>query len=722
MKNLQTTLLTTVAAVLLLGLPSLAASSGAAEQSASGNMLFPRPAELEGDVRFWRRIYTEVGTDGGFIHDPRDLRVVYEVVEYPSGTSRRTRDHKQESVKRGYRNILLSLARGKRTHLDKEERRVLALFPEDVSDKTLRTAAGNVRFQRGQADKFRAGLIRSGAWRSHIIATLREMGLPEELVALPHVESSYTPYAYSHVGAAGLWQFTRSTGKRYMRVDSVIDERMDPLIATVAAARLLQHNRQSTGTWPLALTAYNHGAAGMRRASRQVGTTDIGVIVRKYRSRTFGFASRNFYVEFLAALEVDRNAERYFGDLPRHEPVTYDTVTLPSWVPAKALAAALDVTLDTLKKHNPSLGSAIFSGSKRVPKDFELRMPRSELARPLEALIAGIPAEQRYAKQTRDTYHNIRRGESLSVIAARYNVSISELVELNGLRSRHSIRAGQKLRLPEGSGRGRSSQQAAVASIPRPVVAPTNGVHTVRRGETISRIASRYGVGEQQLLRWNGIRNRHRIHVGQRLRVATVEPVILADASPPSSRADYDARDAKTETETRAAAVEPVEKPQPVGVAEADPTEAGPLQADPNDYSVAPNDSIEVQAAETLGHYAEWLDVRASTLRGLNGMHYSTPLVVGDRLRLDFSEISQAQFEARRTEHHQSLQQAFFEQNEIVGTKTHVIRSGDSIWTLAQRRDLPLWLLRQYNPDVDFGDLHAGARLALPAVRPRRTN
>ena len=136
---------------------------------------------------------------------------------------------------------------------------------------------------------------------------------------LPHVESSFNPRAYSKVGAAGLWQFMRSTGRRYMRIDGAVDDRLDPFRSTEAAAQLLAYNYRVLGTWPLALTAYNHGTAGMRRAKETLGTDDIVRIVRNYTSRTFGFASRNFYVSFLAALEIDRNPEKYFGSLQKDE-------------------------------------------------------------------------------------------------------------------------------------------------------------------------------------------------------------------------------------------------------------------------------------------------------------------------------------------------------------------------------------------------------------------
>ena len=134
---------------------------------------------------------------------------------------------------------------------------------------------------------------------------------------LPHVESSFNPAAYSKVGAAGLWQFMRSTGRRYMRIDNSVDERLDPFRSTEAAAQLLSYNYRLLGTWPLALTAYNHGAAGMRRAKEAMGTDDIVKIVRQHKSPSFGFASRNFYVSFLAALEIDSHPDKYFSDLKR---------------------------------------------------------------------------------------------------------------------------------------------------------------------------------------------------------------------------------------------------------------------------------------------------------------------------------------------------------------------------------------------------------------------
>jgi membrane-bound lytic murein transglycosylase D len=142
--------------------------------------------------------------------------------------------------------------------------------------------------------------------------------------------------------------------------------------------------------------------------------------------------------------------------------------------------------------------------------------------------------------------------------------------------------------------------------------------------------------------------------------------------------------------------------------------------ADPSDYSVTSSGTVEVQATETLGHYADWLDLRASRLRAINEMRYGTPLVIGEFVHLDFSRIPPEQFEHRRLQHHRALQEEFFARFEIEGTTAHVTRRGDSLWGLAEQRyRVPVWLLRQYNPDLDFGALQAGTRITIPVLKRR---
>ena len=141
---------------------------------------------------------------------------------------------------------------------------------------------------------------------------------------------------------------------------------------------------------------------------------------------------------------------------------------------------------------------------------------------------------------------------------------------------------------------------------------------------------------------------------------------------------------------------------------------------DPSDYAVHRGERITVQAEETLGHYAEWLEVRASHLRRLNRMRFNTPLVIGSKPRLDFSLVTPETFEQRRLAYHRTLQEEFFDAFVVTGTTDHTLRRGDTLWYLARRKfRLPVWLLVQYNPDLDFGVLPTGALMVVPRVEPR---
>lgn len=716
-------------------LAAFLALTGSALSQQPAESLFPRPASLEPAVAFWARVYTEVDTQSGFVHDNLRLDIVYETVRLPQDSGPRQRRRITSRAVEEYRDILSKLGRGERKDLSDKEAGVLALWPEGTTNKEFAAAAKRVRFQLGQSDRFRAGLIRSGVWKPHIENVLRQRGLPTELAALPHVESSFDPTAYSRVGAAGMWQFTRSTGLRYMQIDHIIDERRDPYLSTYAAARLLADNYEVIQSWPLALTAYNHGLAGMRRAVDRLGTRDIGVIVERYNGRTFGFASRNFYAAFLAALDIDSDPQRYFGDVKIATSPDHVLVEVPDFMAADTVASALKVSRSELRRLNPSLMETVWEGDKFIPKGFELRLNVAVAADARERLDS-VPATARYAAQQPDVYHRVRSGDTLSEIADRYNVSLASLVRINGLRSRNFIRIGQVLTLPV------SGPQTPPTLAEPPPVFNDDGTYIVRRGDTVDRIARRLGVGTAALLASNGLRSDELIFPGQSLSIPGAEPA----AEPPPTDA------------AAAAVAPPVETPdddltaeQPafasVGVdAPALDTEAlipvadveqqtaiegeddatgnvlasaqAELAADPSDYSVAADNTIEVQAEETLGHYADWLGIRTQRLRDINGMAFGHAVVLGERIELDFSATDAATFEQRRIAFQRQRQESFFSAYQIENITDHVVRPGESLWTLAQRiYNVPVWLLRQYNPDLDLNRVSPGMVIKFPNLR-----
>ena len=189
---------------------------------------FPLPPELQPDVDFWLAVFSDYSVDEGVLHDNRHLGVVYKRLDMPASLSRRERNRRVDRHRKEIRAVLQALAAGKRDNLSAEEARVLALWPADVTNATLANATRQIRYQQGLRERFREGLERAGRWRAYVNEQFTAQGVPIEIAALPHVESSYNPNARSHVGASGIWQFTRSTGRRFMQVDHVVDERNDP--------------------------------------------------------------------------------------------------------------------------------------------------------------------------------------------------------------------------------------------------------------------------------------------------------------------------------------------------------------------------------------------------------------------------------------------------------------------------------------------------------------
>ena len=510
---------------------SAPAEAPAARPPSADPILFPRPAVIEDRVRFWTRVYSEIETNEGFVHDNRDLSIIYDVVRWPKGLSEAEATRRFEAAKKHYAAILKRLASGSHDALSAEERRVLALFPPGVSRARLREAAEGVRFQRGQADKFRDGVIRSGQWEAYIRQVFRERGLPLELTRLPHVESSFNPNAYSKVGAAGLWQFMPSTGRLFkLRVDQVVDERFDPWRATEAAAALLANNHRVTGSWPLALIAYNHGPGGVLRARRALGTDDIGTILTRYEGPSFGFASRNFYPSFLAAVDVDRDHVRYFGALRKMEPARHEAVVLDGHYSARSIARAFGLDLHTLRQWNPGLRETVWSGRRPIPRGVTLRLPADPTRAPAARILASLTPEK--PPQATGRTYVVKRGDTLSSIARRHGVSTKALAAANGIKKPSLLHVGKRLRIPGGADDVVVADAAPAPERVRPAAAATSA-HVVQRGETLSSIARRYGVSASALASANGVSDPRSLRAGQRLRIPAGGAVAARSTPPP---------------------------------------------------------------------------------------------------------------------------------------------------------------------------------------------
>jgi membrane-bound lytic murein transglycosylase D len=439
--------------------PARAAAPAPAAHSESSPL--PFPPGLKTQIKFWKDIFATYSTREVVIHDSLHLGRIYDVLDFrplaESGLSdAEIAAYAQEKVEREKERVRATLLRLHQLGphppgLTEEERKIWALFGNvKTPSKFLAAAAKDrLRAQTGLRDRFAAGVEVSRRYLPEMEAIFRREGLPVELTRLPLVESCFNVRAYSKAGAAGIWQFMPVTGRLYMRIDDAVDERRDPIASTEAAAQHLKTNYEVLGTWPLAITAYNHGRAGMVRAVAQVGTTDLVQIIKRYNGSSFKFASRNFYAEFLAALEVERHFTDYFGELHAHPPLRADMVVVPDYVGLQSLARAAGTASNTLADLNPALSREVVAGKLYVPKGHRLRVPAGAAAA-FTTRYASLPANQKYARQ-RALYvtHRVRRGQTLTGIAKRYGTTVAAIQRRNNLRNGH-VRAGQSLLIPSG--------------------------------------------------------------------------------------------------------------------------------------------------------------------------------------------------------------------------------------------------------------------------------
>jgi len=337
---------------------------------------FPLYPSIKANVKFWEDIYSRYTTRQGVIHDTDNLNRVYSVVDlvdWETTNAAQINSDRVKAAKDRVREILLTLGNGIPSRTP-EERRIAALFPPQ-RHTIFHAARDSIRFQLGQSDRFYEGVIRSGKYLPAFRQIFRSMGLPPELAFLPHVESSFNPKAQSKAGAAGLWQFTRSTGKEYLIINELVDERYDPYIATRAAAELLKGNFERLQNWPLAITAYNYGRNGMLRAVREMGSYEN--IFMSYDQGAFKFASRNFYPEFLAAMRVASRMEsnRRF---PFEQPEATVTLQLKEETPAKRIQSSFRVSAESFSRLNPALLRPVLDGEKMIPRNYLVRLPANK--------------------------------------------------------------------------------------------------------------------------------------------------------------------------------------------------------------------------------------------------------------------------------------------------------------------------------------------------------
>jgi len=411
---------------------------------------FTVPKALESDVDFWRAIYAKYDSHHVILHDPKYLSIVYGVIDFTDMDAdtgitdiersriRQVRiDAERESITAVLEQLAADPSSGDTSKRSIEIRNYFDNIRE--ADKFKNAAKRGVRAQTGQKDKFIEGLKYSGRYLGEIESIFEKKALPKELTFLIFVESMFNPSANSSAGAKGIWQFMRRTATIYnMKVNALIDERADPIRATYGAANLLQHDYDYLGSWPLAINAYNTGRGRMQQAMNRLGTTDIATIVKYFEHPAYGFASRNFYLEYLAAMDIAKNHRQYFGPINFDPPLHYDVVTLDRPARLNEIVMKSAISSETFKELNPALSVAVFTGKIPLPSGFELRVPEGK-GEYMMAILARTAVAFPF-------WHTVENGQTLEDIASMYNIPAPDILRANKKMGRH-LHAGQRIRI-----------------------------------------------------------------------------------------------------------------------------------------------------------------------------------------------------------------------------------------------------------------------------------
>ncbi len=385
---------------------------------------------------------------------------------------------------------------------NQEQAEVQYDFPVENNDEVINCI---VYFQTLAREPFETFLRRSGRYLPMMKEIVASYGLPTDVAYLPLIESGFNNRAYSYAHASGPWQFIASTGRRYgLNRTRWVDERCDFEKSTHAACQYLRDLYGMFGSWPLALAAYNGGEGHVGRQIARQGTNDFWQL--KLHDQT-----SNYVPLFMAALMIAKDPATFGFRVEPDLPLAFDWVATEKSLELKGVAAALDCDVSTLEDLNPELRRGVTPPDM---KPYRLRVPANS-AKLFAATYQMLPE----SKQMVSVQHTVRRGETLDDIAKQYSVSITAIARTNKLRTKSRLQVGQALTIPTGNGTyadASDSDDAPVPAASTPRRSASKGQdYTVRRGETLWDLAKKFGTTTSAIRRTNGMSATEKLVAGQ---------------------------------------------------------------------------------------------------------------------------------------------------------------------------------------------------------------
>ena len=626
---------------------------------------FPCPEELKPKIEFWIRAFHEFDKNHAIFHDSRSPEVVYSVIKSKTTCRASRRNGRIETERKRIRRIIQSIQSKQKLNSPRYTSDEKAILEQMNASRSfvLNKATSRIRCQTGIRDQFEKALSRYLYYKDDVLQILRENNLPEEIQYLPFVESSYNPLAYSKVGAAGLWQIMPQTARVLgLKINSAIDERLDPILATKAASRYFQNSYQSLQSLhneredlgylgPFVITSYNYGIVGMKRAIKAHGT-DFMHVLNNYKGRTFRTAVKNFYASFIAAKHLASQKETYFGKIEPYKFPDSNILIVPRKISATKFAKHFGVSVALLKELNPILTKRIWTGVFPIPQNFALKIPSRLSPDEISREIATLDEESIEVKVRK---YRVQRGDTPCGIAYLFRVSCRELMAANNIsRRRPIIRIGQTIHIPVKDQKVASKPKAPASLATPKKQKPTSGIAKAPK--------------------------------------APADSILVLDEKQSGSL------------------------PSPLAI---DGPENLLVSATAGSK---PRYYIRVESEETLGHYSDWIEgTTTQQIRRLNSIPYGKSLTIGRKIYIPLQTIDQKiEFEKKRIEYHETLEEGFEEKFDVIAFTTYNVKRGDTEWSVSKSLQVPIWLLKKHNANLRKKPMSVGDQIKVPILKEKR--